>query len=323
MTVRVVLVAGIGRSGSTLAERIMAGLPGVAGLGEVNHLWHRGIGLDERCGCGAAFSACPFWSEVGDRAFGGWAGVDPARMLHLAKQVDRVWHIPPLMRRSPGVPRPFAVRTGDDAMSRAMRAYGDNYAAVYRAAVAATGAEVIVDSSKHASLGHILAQRDDVDLRVLHCVRDSRAVCHAWTKTVVRPDVPGGTSYMPKFRPHTMAMRWNAFNLGAELLRRQRVPVFQMRYEDLTTDPVGVTRRLAGFLGVPATEQALSFLGDGFMDLPAAHTVAGNPMRFQTGRIPIRPDLAWRSALPSRDRRLVTSITWPLLLRYGYPLQPE
>jgi hypothetical protein len=320
MTVRVVLVAGIGRSGSTLVERAMAAMPGVAGLGEVNHLWHRGIELDERCGCGVAFSACPFWSTVGEKAFGGWHRVDPARMLRLARQVDRVWHIPPLLRRSPGVPRPLAVRSRDDAMTQAMRGYGDHYAALYRAAAEAAGATVVVDSSKHASLGHVLATRDDLDLRILHCVRDARAVCHAWTKTVRRPDDPGRTSYMPRFRPHTMAMRWNAFNLGAELLRRQRVPMFRMRYEDFTTDPATTTRRLAEFLGVPTTPEALGFIGAGVMDLPITHTVAGNPMRFQTGRIPIHPDMAWRAALPTRDRRLVTSITWPLLLRYGYPL---
>ncbi len=48
------------------------------------------------------------------------------------------------------------------------------------------------------------------------------------------------------------------------------------------------------------------------------HTVSGNPVRFEAGPIEIRPDLEWRTALPTGKRRLVTALTWPLLRRYGY-----
>ena len=36
-------VGGFGRSGSTLLERVVAELPGVCALGEVLHLWERGV----------------------------------------------------------------------------------------------------------------------------------------------------------------------------------------------------------------------------------------------------------------------------------------
>jgi hypothetical protein len=41
-------------------------------------------------------------------------------------------------------------------------------------------------------------------------------------------------------------------------------------------------------------------------------------MRFATGRIPIRMDDRWRAALPAAQRRRVTALTLPLLVRYGY-----
>ncbi|HEV3365155.1 MAG TPA: sulfotransferase, partial [Acidimicrobiia bacterium] len=48
------------------------------------------------------------------------------------------------------------------------------------------------------------------------------------------------------------------------------------------------------------------------------HTVAGNPMRFHQGRLDLRLDQAWTTKLPERDRKVVTAITWPLQVRYGY-----
>jgi hypothetical protein len=53
-------------------------------------------------------------------------------------------------------------------------------------------------------------------------------------------------------------------------------------------------------------------------ELGVHHTASGNPMRFSTGRIAIRPDDAWREAMPRTQRRAVTALTLPLLARYGY-----
>ncbi|MCW6008136.1 sulfotransferase [Micromonospora sp. CPCC 205371] len=311
MTTRVAFVAGIGRSGSTLVERILTGLPGVVGLGELNHLWHRGLRLDERCGCGVAFSRCEFWQGVGEQAFGGWSRVDPDLMQQLARRVDRVWHVPALMRGR-----------ANAELASAVARYGEHYAAVYAAVIQLSGASVVVDSSKHASLAHVLRQRSDVDLRVVHCVRDARAVCFSWTRRKLRPDTTSRESYMPTFRPRVMAVRWNAYNLATDLLRRRGVPVSRLRYEDLVADPVGSVARLAEFIGAPADPRALSFIEKEAVTLPVTHTVAGNPMRFDVGRVPLHLDDAWRSSLPHRQRWLVTAITLPLMARYGYLSSP-
>ena len=65
-------IGGLGRSGTTLLERLLGQLPGTLPLGEVAHLWERDIRDDERCACGARFSMCEFWQRVGESAFGGW-----------------------------------------------------------------------------------------------------------------------------------------------------------------------------------------------------------------------------------------------------------
>lgn len=52
--------------------------------------------------------------------------------------------------------------------------------------------------------------------------------------------------------------------------------------------------------------------------LEPAHTVAGNPMRFKSGKLRLKLDDEWREAMSKRDRQTVEAITWPLLAHYGY-----
>ena len=51
----------------------------------------------------------------------------------------------------------------------------------------------------------------------------------------------------------------------------------------------------------------LAFLTDDHVDLLADHSVAGNPMRFRTGRLELRHDEAWRHGLAARHRGIVTA----------------
>lgn len=303
-------VGGLGRSGSTVIELLLARHPDVCALGEVVHLWTRGLRDDERCGCGTPFSGCGFWREVGERAFGGWSGVDPDAVRTLAAAVDRTRHIPRLARgRLP------------DRAAAALHRYSDYYTRLYRAAAEASGASVVIDTSKHASLAFAL-HTAGVDVRVLHLVRDSRAVAHSWAKQVRRPEVTGAPAYMPRFSPLTVSTLWTVQNAAFELLARS-APVTRLRYEDFTTDPDGALARLRELAGLPAHPPPASA---DTATVPAAHTVAGNPLRFTTGEVQVRRDDAWRTA-PGRGRRAVVgALTLPLRLRYGYrgrPAAPE
>ena len=45
-------------------------------------------------------------------------------------------------------------------------------------------------------------------------------------------------------------------------------------------------------------------------------------MRFATGKVAIRGDERWRTAMPDAQRRTVTAMTLPLLKHYGYLGRP-
>lgn len=306
MNARVAYIGGLGRSGSTLLELCIGSLAGACSLGEVVHLWERGLRDNQRCGCGRAFHDCDFWREVGEVAFGGWDRVDVADVLQLKSAVDR----------NRFVPRLLAPRMSGGHRSELLE-YTGHYAAIYRAALHVSGAQVVVDSSKHVSLASCLRHDPALDLRVVHAVRDSRGTTYSWSKQVVRPEVTDRVEYMPRYPARTAASLWLAHNAMFEALTATGVPRLLVRYEDFVTDPAATLARVAGHVGV--TDSPV--VGDDTVLLRPQHTVAGNPMRFQTGPVRLRLDEAWREQLPRSDRRLATAFTAPLMLRYGYRLR--
>ena len=309
---RVLYVAGMGRSGSTLVERAIAQLPGATGVGEVVFLWDRGLRRDERCGCGERFSACSFWQRVGKAGFGGWDQVDPDEMTALAEEVDDLRDIGQLA--GPIVTRRFRAR---------QRRYLEHYERLYAAIREVAGCDVVVDTSKLTSLAYSLRRAEHIDLRVLQLVRDPRAVAYSWTKTIRRPEVLDREAYMPTYRPSYMAALWSGHNALLELLPRLGTPTERLRYEDFVDDPLASLRRVAELAGLDVSGDALDFVSDSGLDLGVVHTVSGNPSRFTTGRVSLRRDDAWRAELPASARRVVTALTWPGRRAYGYDATAE
>ena len=151
--VSVLYIGGWGRSGSTLLDRVLGQVPGVVSLGEVRELWQRGWVENRPCGCGAPFADCPFWTEVGRRAFGGWASLDRDEVLRLRYSLDRPWATPMLLgRRSVGF------------MGRRAATYTSILDTLYRALGDVSGAKVIVDSSKLPSHALLLRRVPAIDL---------------------------------------------------------------------------------------------------------------------------------------------------------------
>ena len=302
---RVIYVAGVIRSGSTLLDRMLGELPGHVGVGELCYLWQHSVKLDRGCGCGEPFSQCPFWSAVGDKGFGGWSSIDVDEMIALQLSLDTTRDIPALI--APRTTRGFRQR-----LSR----YAAVLSTLYAAIADVAGARVVVDSSKHAGPAYLL-RHADVDLRVLHLVRDPRGVAQSLRKEVRRPD-SDLEEFMSVWPARTVARRWITTNLLAAGLGRFGVPVERMRYEDLVARPVEELTRVTSILDEPLPPGALGFISDGAVELPPAHTLDGNPMRYSTGPVLLSTDEGWRTALPPADRRLVERITAPLRARYGY-----
>ena len=302
---RLVYVGGMGRSGSTLIERLLGELPGFCSVGETVHLWRRGVVENELCGCGLPFSDCGFWTDVGKEAFGGWQRLDVQRVLGLKGRVDRTRFLPALLN-------------GRDEGRLAERSarYTELYHRLYTAIALVGGSSVIIDSSKHASLAACLRRRYGARMRLLHVVRDPRAVAHSWSKRVPRPDASPDSSEpeMARYCAGRSAVQWMAQNTCFDALARRGVPTLRVRYEDFTAAPNEEFARIAEFVGYRGERPDLG----GGVALSQGHALSGNPMRFAAGPVGVRADRGWQEALSPQRRRLVTVVTAPVRQRYGY-----
>jgi hypothetical protein len=303
---RVAYIAGAGRSGSTVLAMLLGTLPGFESIGELRHLWRRGVQLNQLCGCGAAFWDCPFWSEVGERAFGGWDQAPHERMLTLQRSVDRFRQLPKLAALS------LAPRLRSE-----VEEYAGVAGVVYRAVAGTSGCHTVVDSSKSATFALVLRRVPGVRPFLIHLVRDSRAVAYSWTRLRPMPEV-GGAENMATFGPLRSALVWAGNNAALDAINF-RGRSARIMYESLVTGDPGVLDRLARALELGSG--GASSLAGPTVPIGVQHAVAGNPARFARDSVVLRPDEEWRSAMSWIDRQLVVSITWPLLAKYGYAIR--
>ncbi|MBI2708374.1 MAG: sulfotransferase [Actinobacteria bacterium] len=303
----VLFLATSGRSGSTLLERTVGQWDGWCSVGELSWVWEKGLIEDQRCGCGTPLRSCPFWTEVFERGFGGFDGVD-------AEAQAAGWEDERLTRNL-GVFGPARIRERALA-TKASRL--DVLITLYRSIAATAAADVVVDSSKFPLRPAMVLARPDLSARVVHLVRDPRGMVFSWRRAKPEAAADAGEGLAPASTWHAAAW-WLATHVALDRsLRGAGERVMQLRYEDFVADPGAALGSIAGLVGSDA--DPADIVEGRALRLGPTHTVWGNPDRHRSGLVEVRSDERWRAEMPASEKRLVTAITGPMLRRYGYPL---
>jgi hypothetical protein len=196
---------------------------------------------------------------------------------------------------------------GKHSLKGNLQEYLGHTARLYRAIPAATGSRVIVDSSKFASYGVLLGLVPDIDLYILHIIRDSKAVAYSWNS---RKPSPGNT--LGTIHPAKSPLLWDIWNQSTEIIgRRYKGKFLRVRFEDFILRPRPILENILSMMGeeIPA----LSFLSDGAVRLNCTHTINGNSSRFITGEVELNPEERWKCDLNLFSRIRVDGITRPQL----------
>jgi hypothetical protein len=291
---KVLFIGGYGRSGSTLLDRVLGQIPGFFSVGELRHVFQEGFIENRRCGCGDPFLECEFWRAVTERAFGDLGEGEMARIAAGKERVDQ-WWLAPLLGWNVGTP----------GQRREVERYREVIRRLYEAIAAESGAAVLIDSSKDVSHGYALrGLGDDIDLYVLHLIRDARAVAWSWQR---RKYNPGSGTDMDRHSLLRTSAEWSLINALTRLHRPTGARYSTLHYGDFTADPCAAVDGVLGFLGERGRPNPIC--PDATVHLRANHTAAGNPNRFRQGEIEIVPDEEWREAMPPADRLLVGALT--------------
>jgi hypothetical protein len=303
--VRVVYIAGENRSGTTLLSRVIGAHYGNVAVGELFNFWGQWREGLELCGCGAPCRECAFWTEVLDDAFGS-KGIDTDNVIALLGSVQRAWHLPYLLfprLRPPG-------------FRRRLRDYVAIIERLYQAIQRVSGCDVIVDSSKFGVYALALAESTELDVRLVHMIRDSRACAFSWRRLKREPTVGDRAIYLPRRSILRTAVIWNARNLLLAAVSHRFTVSTIVRYEDFVLRPSTVVREVIERLDLAISETSL-IDRDGALTLPPNHIFAGNPDRMN-GVIHMHFDNGWRTRMPRWQQRLVYMLTVPTLWTLSY-----
>jgi hypothetical protein len=139
--IRVIYIAGVGRSGSMVLDSVLGNHPLIQSAGELSRLASDGWTQNDYCSCGSRSNDCPFWSAVREewRNMGGTLPVEEYIQLQNAVESFRQW--PSLLRQG-------------WRNSPAFQLYAEQTAMLLKSIQKVSGCTAIVDSSKawHAPL---------------------------------------------------------------------------------------------------------------------------------------------------------------------------
>lgn len=299
--VKLIYVAGYGRSGTTLLDIALGEHPAIMGAGEVTtlarHVWNNG----EYCACGARVRDCPSWKTI----VGRWTRGEPDDFLADYRRAQE---------RTEGL-----IGFGRWLRLRGWRDHARRTVELLQGMIAVSGRPILVDSSKLPGRAFALAAMRGIDLHVVHIVRDGRGVAWSLLKGY-RRNVKDGVQR--ELRPKPLlytALRWSVVNLAVELLCRRIGPErsIRVRYEDFVQDPRRTVNQILALVGEkPEVPVA------GIAAFVPQHQMAGSRHRMQKSLL-LQEDDKWKREMPPYKQGIFTWACAPLLRRYGYSLRQE
>lgn len=301
MRVKILYIMGSGRSGSTLLDTVLSDQAQMFGTGELCNLLSAMDLWRSYCACGERSAECPFWVQV-RKEWSRNARTDPAiEYPALRSRFERVRSYP---------------RHHDAANEPSLRRYSELTRSLFQAIATVSGATTIVDSSKGPVRALALSRMDDVELRVIHLVRDVRGVAFS-NGQKFKSDPKGGIMTPLNGRSWTRAaVNWMLVNSVANRVReRLGNRAILVRYEDFVMRPAQTLQRLSAFSGLDFGPTAEKLESGGFFK--AGHAIEGNRLRMHD-RIELKPDIRWREQMSKTKKVLLPLLTAPVSWRYGY-----
>jgi hypothetical protein len=201
--------------------------------------------------------------------------------------------------------------------SSEFQAYGERTLDLLAAIRRVSGKPVIVDSSKGPARAFALSLIKGIDLKMIHLVRDPRAVAYSFRKAF-KKDPKKGIQHDLQPRPvWRTALFWMQWNLESEIVRSfiSKGTSIRLRYEDLIADPGNTLTRIGGFLDIDLKELAEKVASGEY--LKVAHTISGNRLRMSR-KIRLRADTEWQDKLRLSEKRTCRLVAGVLMSRYGY-----
>ncbi len=243
---QIIYILGAGHSGSTLLNLLLNGHSQILGLSEIQQI-RRYMGhnsKDDRL-------QTDFWQDVKQRYE--IATGEPFTSINVHWKEAPIWNIKDTKRRENLIAPTLFSELADWKIIRTCEAkdFADwirHNEYIFACLAEKSGAKILIDSSKHWQRLYLLHKSGRFKIKVIHLVRDGRAVVN---------------SYIHKFGNFNVGLRrW--MSRGAIVpfyLRREfeQSDWLQLRYEELATKPEITLTNLCDFLKLEYESQMLNY----------------------------------------------------------------
>lgn len=325
MNIQYVYILGASHSGSTLLAMLLNAHPDITTIGETAP-GRMGDINTYLCSCGKLIKDCSFWKRVSRKIrekhpefgldnFGTRfelpSNVIASRFLNFEHRGifleclrDTVLQLFPRWRE---VQRDIGARCYD----------------LTSIVLAESGGRIFVDSSKLAHRLKFLLRIPEFNIKVIHLVRDGRAVALTYMKQDEFADAKepasrragqgmAGEPTADSLPMNRAANEWRRCLRSAEhvLAELEKSQWIQVHYEELCRDPERTLGRIYDFLGLNTGHTVADFRS-------IEHHVVGNGMRLDTTS-QISMDERWRLILTEEELRVFDREAGKMNRRYGY-----
>lgn len=315
-TADVVFIAGFPRSGSTLLGDLLASQYHCEHIGETQRLFRK-VGHERRlpsaasqlvdaglrhasCSCGQPLRTCERWSYAVQEVDRTFPGVDP-------HDLDAA------MQHHTGMRRRWLL---GEPSARMHRERLTSFAETVLSRVAADVGAPLIDSSNFPRYGQLLANAPGLSLRVIHLVRDPRAVVNSRLRSQRGTNSAMGGGLWSSLLIDSR--RWARANAAATSLARTSNRTSFLRYEDLAAEPQVQMERVAREVGLrPRRDVRERTARDEQYYVDRQHVLWGNT-RAISGWVRVQPDTRWMDELSPAERRLIVALCAPQMRKYGY-----
>ena len=296
--IKVLYIAGAGRSGTTLLDQYLGSCHGFNSVGEIKYLIPAGFGRDQRCSCKDKLKSCVVWGGVYK---------DVCENIPVEHFNSLFFEV---LSRKKIFQQIFPFLRGRRyklALSRLSEMIYLQYKFVSDTVEEGV---TIVDSSKDPGYLKVLTEVPGLEVYVLHCIRDPRGVVYSRSKKKKKTSLDHD-EYMPLQSTASSLAKWCGVNILTSLVvALSGVRSDKLNYETYVNDLKSVDNAVAGLgLGQPVVEKK---------DI---HTCLGNPSKTNSFdvRIVRGEDDRWRKGMPKFRSALIYFLLIPLFFIYKIP----
>lgn len=305
--ISVIYIIGAGKSGSTVLDTILGNHPEIESVGELARLPQNAWINGEYCSCGQPGNTCPFWTEVMHE----WTKIVGGEEINALIKAQSYYE---------GHLGLYRLKRDRTSRNQRLSNYISYTHAIFKAIRTVSGCHFIVDSSKIPSRAYSLSLIPDIDLYLIHMVRDIRGVSWSLGKSFkknVEKGIEKDKKGFPKWRS---SITWIVQNSLSEIVIHQlpNNKSIIVRYEDLMNDSHKELDRIGNLTGIDfqymidliSTQKPLLF----------GHTIAGNRLRMNE-HLFLRFDEDWKNFEVSVfDHLIFKFVAGNLMQKYKYNL---